>query len=390
MKILYIDCSMGAAGDMLAAALLELCQDPGEQLSRLSALERIGIKLGVEKTVKRGISGSRLTVLANGMEEDESACVCDIGHHSHSICEVERIIDGTGLDSKVREDAKNVYRLIAQVEAKVHGCRPDNIHFHELGTLDAIADILTVCMLIGELSPDRICASPVHVGSGTVKCAHGELPVPAPATAQLLCGVPTYSDGIRGELCTPTGAALLKYFVDDFGAMPAMSAERIGVGVGKKDFERPNCLRATLGQSEESAIELVCNVDDMSGEDIGFALETLMAQGALDAWWQPIGMKKSRPGMLLGVLCRESDRERMLELIFRHTSTIGVREALCTRYVLRREPCAVQTPYGAVRAKLSRGYGVEKLKAELDELAELAREHGLPLAQLRSEIKMPR
>lgn len=381
MKTLYIDCSMGAAGDMLAAALLELFDEPQKELEKLLPLKAQGIETGLERTVKNGISASRFIVSVNGMEEGELP-----GHGHGGLHDAERIIDSLGIDKKAAEDAKQVYRLIARAEAKVHGCEMENIHFHELGTLDAIADVTTVCLLMNELAPDRVCASPVHVGCGSVSCAHGLLPVPAPATAQLLCGIPTYSDGLKGELCTPTGAALLKYFVDSFGPMPQMSTERIGMGAGKKDFERPNCLRASIGESGDMAIELVCNVDDMSGEDIGFALETFMAEGALDAWWQPIGMKKSRPGMMLGLLCRECDRDRMLRLMFKHTSTIGVREALCERYILQREGVLIETPYGSLRAKRSQGYGAEKLKAELDDMAKLAARENISLAEIRAEL----
>lgn len=381
MKTLYIDCSMGAAGDMLAAALLELSDAPEKTLERLRPLEHLGVKLELKKTVKNGISASSFEVCVNGEQEGD-------GHSSahRGIFDVESIIDGLDIGEKAAQDAKNVYRLIAEAEAKVHGCKMDNIHFHELGTLDAIADVVTVCTLLEELAPERICAGKVHVGCGTVKCAHGLLPVPAPATAQLLCGVPTYSDGLEGELCTPTGAALLKYFVSSFGPQPEMRTEKLGIGAGKKDLARPNCLRVLLGESEDEVTELICNVDDMSGEDVGFALETFMAQGALDAWWQPIGMKKSRPGMLLGVLCRVSDRERMLELIFRHTSTIGVREALCHRYILKREGVMLETPWGQIRGKRSEGFGAEKIKAELDELASLALSEDISLAELRKAL----
>lgn len=382
MRTLYIDCSMGAAGDMLAAALLELTDEPGAVLKRLSPLKRTGIELELKKTVKNGISASCFEVRVNGEQEGE-------GHSSphRGIVDVESIIDGLDIGEKAARDAKNVYRLIAEAEAKVHGCELENIHFHELGTLDAIADVVTVCVAFDCLAPERVCASPVHVGSGTVKCAHGLIPVPAPATAELLCGVPTYSDGLAGELCTPTGAALLKYFVDSFGAMPQMRTEKMGIGAGKKDFDRPNCLRAMLGEAEDEVIELVCNVDDMSGEDVGFALETFMAQGALDAWWQPIGMKKSRPGMLLGLLCRAGDRERMLELIFRHTSTIGVREALCERYILKRAGVTLETPYGKIRGKRSVGYGADRIKAELDELARIAENEGVSLDEVRKTVR---
>ena len=259
----------------------------------------------------------------------------------------------------------------------------EEIHFHEVGQLDAIADIVTVCLLMHELNPELVCASAVHVGSGTVRCAHGVLPVPAPATAELLLGIPCYTGEIQGELCTPTGAALLRHFVKDFGPMPEMRVEGMGCGMGSKDFPQANCLRASLGESGESVVELCCNVDDMSGEAVGYALERLMEAGALDAFWQSVGMKKSRPGLLLTVLCQAKDRARMVELLFRLTSTLGIRESLCRRYILRREKGYVETPYGPVGIKQARGYGVERAKPEYEDLKALSEAAGCSLDEAR-------
>ena len=387
MKILYLDCGMGAAGDMLSAALLQLHPAPETVLEKIRAMRLPGVSVALEERSSCGVRGVHYSVTVDGAEEG----VNDGGeqHHLHlhvHLGDVEGILRDSGLNGAVIEDAVAVYRLLAGAEAAVHGHPMEQVHFHEVGTLDAIVDVATVCLLMHELRPELICASPVHVGSGTVRCAHGELPVPAPATAQLLQGIPTYGGEIRGELCTPTGAALLRYYVNQFGEQPMMAVERIGYGVGNKEFPRANCLRALLGEAEETALELQCTVDDMSGEAVGFALGQLMAAGALDASWQSVGMKKSRPGLLLSVLCREADREKMLEMLFRTTSTIGVRETLCRRYVLRRREETVTTAYGPVRYKVSEGYGVRRVKPEADDLVALCRERGWNLDELRRKL----
>jgi uncharacterized protein (TIGR00299 family) protein len=218
-----------------------------------------------------------------------------------------------------------------------------------------------------------------------VKCAHGLLPVPAPATALILQGVPIYGGEIKGELCTPTGGALLKYYVNHFGVMPPMAVTAIGYGMGKKDFPAPNCVRAMVGETADRAddiLELSCNLDDMTGEAIGFAMEQLLSAGALDVFTTPIGMKKSRPGIMLTVICRPEDKEALLPLIFRHTTTLGVRENRLRRYILDRKTETVQTPYGPVREKIATGYGVERKKYEFEDVARLARENDLSLKDI--------
>ena len=240
-----------------------------------------------------------------------------------------------------------------------------------------------------ELDVDRVVASPVHVGSGQVLCAHGILPVPAPATAHILKQVPIYGGSIRGELCNPTGAALLKYFVEVFGEMPAMAVSGIGYGMGKKDFERANCVRVLLGETAKQTdeiLELNCNVDDMTGEALGFAIGELMENGALDAFTIPIGMKKSRPGILLTVMCREADREKMVSLMLRHTTTLGIREKRCQRHVLDRRMETVNTPYGKVHRKISTGYGVQRTKYEYNDLARIAKENHIGLSEVMEKI----
>lgn len=386
MRTLYIDCSMGCAGDMLTAALLELHPDKDDFLSRMNAALGGKAVLTAAPDSKCGLRGTHVTVLINGDEEGEKTH----HHHEHtSITEIMAFIDSVPLDEAIRENAKKVYSIIAEAESRVHGHPMENVHFHEVGSLDALADVLSVCALMHELAPERILASEVNVGSGTVRCAHGVLPVPAPATELILRGVPIYSGQIRSELCTPTGAALLKYFVSEFVAMPTMKIENAGCGTGKKDFKCANVVRAFIGETAndgEEIIELACNLDDMTPEELAFAMEELFSLGALDVYFTNIGMKKSRPGIKLTCMCREKQRERMLECIFKHTTTLGVREYACKRYELGRSEKAVRTLDGEVRVKISSGYGVVREKAEYEDLAAIARKSGKTIAQIRSEV----
>lgn len=386
MRTLYIDCSMGCAGDMLTATLLELHTDKDDFLRRMNAALGGKAVLSASPDSKCGLRGTHVTVLINGDEEGEATR----HHHEHtSISEILSFIDSVPLEVKVREDAKKVYSLIAEAESRVHGHPIENVHFHEVGSLDALADVLSVCALMHELAPERILASEVNVGSGTVRCAHGILPVPAPATELILRGVPIYSGQIKSELCTPTGAALLKYFVWKFGAMPTMQIENAGCGTGKKDFECANVVRAFIGETTDEGdriIELACNLDDMTPEELSFAMEELFTLGALDVYFTSIGMKKSRPGVKLTCMCRERQRKQMLECIFKHTTTLGVREYVCKRYELGRSEKTVRTQDGEVRVKTSSGYGAVREKAEYEDLAALARKSGKTIAQIRSEV----
>lgn len=406
MKTLYIDCGMGAAGDMLSAALLELLPDPEGTVKELNALGIPGVEYIREKSVKCGITGTHMRVCVNGEEEQEHSHDQEHhhehehphehehhhehNHHHSSLHEIGHVIEHLRLSEQVKQDITAVYTLIAEAESHVHGVPVADIHFHEVGTMDAVADIAAVCLLMEKLSVDEVIVSPVHVGSGQVRCAHGILGVPAPATAYILQGVPIYGGQIKGELCTPTGAALLKYFASSFGQMPVIRTEAIGYGMGRKDFEAANCVRAILGETEDRTdvvCELSCNVDDMTAEAIGFAMDCLFAGGALEVFTVPIGMKKSRPGTLIRVLCREEDRDGVLGLIFRHTTTIGVRETLTKRHVLERSVRAAETPWGTVRRKDSCGYGVSRSKYEYEDLARIAREQGLSLDEVRRKIR---
>ena len=454
MKLLYLDCGMGAAGDMLGAALAELLPDDARDAftSELNAAGIPGVHVSLDPSVKCGITGTHLTVTVNGTEEKEGghSHSHEHSHHDHqhnhahdhshshdhhqdyshehshshdhhhdhshrSLHDIHHIIDDLKLPEAVRTDILAVYRLIAEAESKAHDKPVSEIHFHEVGTMDAIADIASVCLLLHKLAPDQIIASPIHVGSGQVKCAHGILPVPAPATAYILKDIPIYSGSIQGELCTPTGAALLKHFVTRFDQMPLMTPASTGYGMGTKDFPAANCVRAILGESfaenqAETICELSCNVDDMTGEDIAFAIETFLQNGALDAFTVPCTMKKGRPGVLVTVLCKDPDQKQMTKLILQHTTTLGVRSAIKKRWVLSRTESetvipdemlanvtAPDMPAGSktqelkttgndctIRSKTSTGFGITRNKYEHDDLEKIARTYGLTLAQVRA------
>ena len=403
MKTLYLECNMGAAGDMLTAALLELAEDKQAFLDRMNSLGLPGVKVEAEPAVKCGITGTHMRVTVHGEEEEPGEDGHEHHHHDHdhehdhehehehhhdhdhehehhhhhaSAGDIEALIRGLDVSEKVKADACAVYQLIAEAESKVHGRPVTEIHFHEVGTLDAVADVVGVCLLMEMIAPDRVLASPVHTGSGNVRCAHGILPVPAPATALLLEGIPSYGGEVRGELCTPTGAALLKHFASSFGPRPVMAVKAIGYGMGKKDFETANCLRAMLGETEgtaETVYELSCNVDDMTAEKISFAMERLFEAGAREVYTVPVGMKKSRPGTWIRVICTGETKQALIRQMFLHTTTIGIRETAAKRYVLNREIVALDTPWGALRRKDCSGYGVSRSKFEYEDLGRMAR-----------------
>lgn len=394
MKTLYIECKMGAAGDMLTAALLELINDKDEALNELNKIGIPGVKYTASSAEKCDITGTHVTVTINGVEEEIEHSHHDgeheHHHHSHnSLADISHIIEHLAVNDSVKSHAIAIYTSIAEAESAVHGEPVSEIHFHEVGTMDAIADVIAVCYLIDKLQVENIIVSPINVGSGTVKCAHGILPVPAPATALLLRGLPTYSGTVESELCTPTGAAILAHFGSEFKSMPTMATEKIGYGMGKKDFPVANCVRVFLGETADSTdeiIELNCNVDDMTGEDLGYALDAIYEAGAREAFFTPVQMKKNRPGILITVITASSEKDAVVRAIFANTTTIGIREKICGRFILDRKIETIETPLGPVRVKKSSGYGVEKCKIEFDDLSKIAKEKGLSLTEVRKAI----
>ncbi|MCI9310871.1 MAG: nickel pincer cofactor biosynthesis protein LarC [Lawsonibacter sp.] len=392
MKTLYLECKMGAAGDMLMAALYELLGEGQrkEFLDTMNGLGLPGVEVAPVAAKTSGIAGTHMRVTVHGHEEH------DHDHHDHDHHEHEHhhhhhatpghigaIIDGLSLPREVREKARQVYDAIAQAEAQAHGCDVGDVHYHEVGALDAVADVVGVCYAMYLLNPDLVTASPVHVGSGTVKCAHGIMPVPAPATAALLKGIPIYSGAVQGELCTPTGAALLKTFVQSFGPMSEMDVEKIGYGIGTKEFPpQANCVRAFWGEEEPQErgdiVELACNIDDMTPEALAFACQRLLEAGALDVYTTPGTMKKGRPGWVLTVLCDPYLENDIIRQIFTHTSTNGLRSHLSMKYFLKPRQEQVQTQWGPVGVKLAQGFGVTHVKPEFEDAAALARTRNLP------------
>ena len=395
MKTLYLECAMGAAGDMLMGALYELYPEKERFLADMNALIP-GVKLEAEGVTRQGIAGTHMRVDIHGQEEGHERRRMHDHHQDHhhehrSLADIHAMIDAFPLPEAVREKARRVYGLIAQAEAEAHGVEAGEVHFHEVGALDAVIDVTGVCYLMHLLAPDAVCASAVTVGSGTVRTAHGLLPVPAPATAKLLTGVPVTAGDVEAELCTPTGAALLRTFAGSWGVMPDGVIQGCGHGCGTKDFPRANCLRAflvdDLSRAEEpndEVTELKANIDDMTGEALGLALERLLEAGALDVSYAPAAMKKNRPGVLLTCLCRPGDADRLAAEVLRHTSTFGVRRTDCRRYALAASMDAVETPWGTVPRKTGTGYGITKSKPEYGVLAEIAAERKVPLAAVRA------
>lgn len=356
---------MGIAGDMLCAVLLDLMND--EQ--RNDAIEKVntfldGVSVSIEKTEKCGIVGTKFNVN-----------VTELGHQHSSISEIFEIIDTFDIPDKVKSNAKAVYEIIAGAESVVHGKAVADVHLHEVGAKDAVIDVTTACYLIDLLGVEKIVSSPITTGFGEVNSAHGIIPVPAPATVEILKGVPSKTGDIRGELCTPTGAGLLKYFCDDFTNDVEFVAEKIGYGMGTKDFEKPNCVRAVLSNDVQYVYELRCQIDDMTGEEMGYAINKLLSLGALDVYAQSVVMKKSRPAYALTVISRLDKKDYLTNQIFKHTTTLGVRQVKCVRRELDRELIEVN----GVTVKKSVGFGVEKQKAEFEELAKFADENDVSI-----------
>ena len=386
---------MGAAGDMLLASLAELTGGVKACEEKLNSIGIPGVTYNFEKSVKCGIEGTHAHVVVNGVEEDEHMHEHHdhehshehVHHHEHThdheheehhhhhthMSDIESIINGLNVSAKVKADALAVYGLIAEAESKAHGKPVTDIHFHEVGTMDAVADIVGVCVLLEQINPDRIVVSPIATGFGQVRCAHGILPVPAPATANIIEGIPTYSGNVEGELLTPTGAALLKHFADGFGSRPILAISKTGYGMGKKDFEKANMLRTFIGEEQndddDKVIEMSCNVDDMTGEEIGYATGVLMNSGALDVFTTPVYMKKNRPGILITCIVKPEDKEKFAKLVFEHTTTIGIRYTAMDRFRLARHGEKVMTKFGEVSVKVSEGFGVTKVKPEYDDVA---------------------
>lgn len=378
MKTLYIECNMGAAGDMLCAAFADLFDDKKALEKEIASIGLPSISVTLESRKSSSIMGTYCNVLCNGEAEAGESINSEI-HSSRDISSVISIINELNVSDNIKSDAVNIYNIIAEAESKVHGVRVSEVHFHELGMLDAVADVVLSCYLIDKIKADRIIASPINVGNGNVKCAHGLLPVPAPATAEILKGIPFYKSEYKTELCTPTGAAILKYFADEYTDIPLITAEKIGIGVGSKELSSPNIIRAFLSNQEETdtVTELNCNIDDMTGEEISFACDCLFEAGALDVFTTPVFMKKNRPAFLLTVICNNTDKEKLSKCILKNTKTLGIRINSCSRLILSRNVKTVNTPLGEIEVKYSSGYDTENVKIEYESIKNIARSNNL-------------
>ncbi len=379
-SILYLDCFAGASGDMFIGALLD-CGFDFELLKReLAKLGVEGYALSLTRVDRCGISASKFDVHLPHQEPIEehhhhhdhphdhphepTHHSSLITHHSEhrALSEIKRMIAASSLSASIKERAQTIFQRIGEAESKIHNIPIESVHFHEVGAMDSIVDIVGACIELEALRIERIISSPLHVGFGTFRCAHGIYPVPGPATTELLKGVPVYSKEIEGELVTPTGAAIISSLAESYSQMPMMKIERIGYGAGTRTYPNfPNVLRAVIGEIEEDADHtpnwitvIEANIDDSNAQVFGHLMEQALAAGALDIFYTPVQMKKSRPGVLVTLLCKPEDRDRMCELIFRETTTLGVRYRNEQREILRREFVTVETEYGSIKIKVSR------------------------------------
>jgi uncharacterized protein (TIGR00299 family) protein len=384
MRIAYLDCFSGISGNMCLGALL----DAGVPLESMEAvLARLpvrGYRLKAERVLRRGLAATHVEIELDPTER----------HPHRGLGDVLDIIERAGLEAPVAERSVAVFRNLAEAEAMVHGTDVESVHFHEVGAVDAICDIVGTVAGLAQLGVERLLFSTVRVGGGTVKVAHGTLPVPAPATAELLKGLPTAGGPVQVELATPTGAAILKTLGEPCPEWPAMSVLSIGYGAGGRDpQEVPNVLRLALGEAppaggagSDCVWVLETNLDDMTGEQVGYCMEKLAQAGALDAFTAPVQMKKGRPGVQVTVLCEPERLRAAEEVLWRHTTTLGVRRCLWQRSKLSRQVRTAQTPYGPVRVKVaSLGREVLRCKPEYEDCRALAEASGVPLEQVCRE-----
>ncbi|MCB9850319.1 MAG: nickel pincer cofactor biosynthesis protein LarC [Phycisphaerales bacterium] len=378
MKTLYFDCFSGAGGDMIVAALIDAGADATQLVDALKGLDVDGYNIHIEQIRKQGFAARQFVVELTNAED----------HPHRHLSHIKKIIDNSQLPDRVRQRTMAAFERLADAEAEAHGTTREKVHFHEVGAVDAIVDITGAMLALEALNPERIACSHVPVGSGTVKCQHGIMPVPAPATAILLRGVPIADTEETGELLTPTAAAILTTVCDAFESIPAMTIDRIGIGAGTRDGKtRPNVLRVMLGEAEavgrDTVTVLEANIDDAPGEWVGYCVQRLMASGARDAYCVPIYMKKHRPGVVLTVICDEGDVSRLESIIFAETTTFGIRRHRVQRSMLLREHATVSTQYGELRVKLGkRGEQIVQVAAEYEDSAAAAEKHNAPLRKV--------
>ena len=383
MKVLYFDCSSGISGNMTLGALTEIIGDENYLVNELKKLNVDGYKIEISKKVKNGITGTYVDVMLEHDHEHEHH-----HHHEHrNLNDVNNIIDKSSLDDNVKDLAKKIFIRVARAESKVHNKPLEEVHFHEVGAIDSIVDIVGTAILINKINPDKVISSIVNDGYGFIQCAHGKMAVPVPATSEIFtdAGVKFRQIDIDTELVTPTGAAIIAELSDEFKVMPAMNVEKIGWGAGYKDIEIPNVLKVYLGKMDEkdnSICVMETNIDDSSGEILGYTSEKLFEEGALDVFFTPIFMKKNRPAYRLTVACKKGEMEKLQNIIFRETTTIGIRYRFEERKVLKREEAEIDTKYGKLKVKKVVNNEEEYVYPEFESMKELAKKNDRPLKEL--------
>jgi uncharacterized protein (TIGR00299 family) protein len=383
MKILYFDCFAGASGDMILGALVAAGVDPLALREQLSLLEVHGFRIDFDTVDRSGLSATYARV--------------QTGHeHSHRhLADILKIIHDSGLAEGVKQRAAKIFTRLAEAEARVHNEAVENVHFHEVGALDAIVDVVGASICFELLNIDRFVSSPLHVGSGTVEMAHGRFPVPPPAVIELLNGVPFYSTEIKGELLTPTGAAIITTVCEEYGAIPQMTVAQAGYGAGTREYDKfPNVLRVLLGESapvtgsDERLLMIETNIDDVTPQIIGHVMDRVFELGALDCYFTPVQMKKNRPGVLLSILCGAGEKETFLELLFTETTTLGVRSYEVERRALERTIVSVETRYGPIDVKVAHLNGrVVNEMPEFEQCRLAARKAGVPLKVVEETVR---
>ncbi len=391
MKTLYFDCSSGISGNMTLGALLEIVGDENYLLNELKKLNIDEYKIEISKKVKNGITGTYVDViLEHGHHKKDHHEQHQHEHHHHehrNLNDVNTIIENSSLEEKVKELAKRIFLRVAKAESKVHNKPLDEVHFHEVGAIDSIVDIVGTAILIHKINPDKIISSVVNDGYGFIRCAHGLISVPVPATSEIFANsnVEFRQIDIDTELVTPTGAAIIAELATEFTTLPAMVTEKIGWGAGSKDLKIPNILKVYYGESEkqnENLVVMETNIDDCSGEIFGYTQELLFQNGALDVFFTPIYMKKNRPGYRMSVTCRKQDMFKLQNIIFRETTTIGIRYRFEYRTELQREMLEIDTKYGKIKAKKVLNNGEEYIYPEYESVKKLAKENNIPLKEL--------
>lgn len=388
MRILYFDCFSGISGDMTLGALINCGIDPEEFKRQLDKLQIEGYEIKIANAMKNGISGTDVDVILKDREyiHDHDG---HSHHHHRNLGDIEHILDHSSLNEKVKSISKKIFRKLAYAEAKIHGKTVEEVHFHEVGAVDSIVDIVGTAICIDMLKIDRFAASPVNTGMGFVKCQHGIIPVPGPAALELLKGVPVYSTDTNTELVTPTGAAIISSLCESFGPIPAMVVESIGYGAGKKELEIPNYLRVIIGEDrrkEDDVYMMECNIDDMNAEFYDHVMKRLFDEGALDVFMTSIMMKKNRPAVKLSLLARLADTDKLSNIIFSETSTIGIRKYPVSRETLKREIISVSTIYGHVRIKIAYCDGkCVNYAPEYEDVKALSQSTGMPVKEIYNE-----